>query len=177
MPTLHDQFDPIISSLTLEPQRKDFLRARWLDQLEWLDAKAAGARKRYYRLRLTTVIGAVLLPALVSLRPSNDRLDTTLRVLTWVVSIVVATSAAVEQLFHYGATWRNYRHTSEQLKAEGWRFFQLAGPYGVDGTTHETAYRSFAERVEELIQTDVDVYLTEVAAEQEPKKPDGPPGQ
>src|ERR1044071_3915021 len=99
MPTLHDQFDPIIASLEIEPRRKDFLRARWLDQLEWLDAKAAGARKRYYRLRVTTVIGAVLLPALVSVRLGNDKVDNTMRVLTWVVSFVVAASAAVEQLF------------------------------------------------------------------------------
>ena len=76
----------------------------------------------------------------------------------------------MEQLFHFGATWRNYRQTVERLKAEGWQYFQLIGDYGVDGNTHDTAYGSFATRVEELVRTDVEVYLTEVAAEQEPPK-------
>jgi hypothetical protein len=171
---LRGQFEPIVADLPLDERHKEFLRSRWLDQLEWLDAKATSARKAYFRLRLTTVVGAVMLPALVSANVANDDLDASVRVATWVVSLVVAVSAAIEQLVHFGATWRNYRQTAERLKAEGWLFFQLSGDYAADGATHESAYRSFAKRVEELIQTDVEVYLTEVAGEQEPKKPETP---
>ena len=58
-------------------------------------------------------------PALVSLSPSDQTLEDVVRVATWVVSLVVAISAAVEQFFHFGDRWRNYRRTAERLKSEG----------------------------------------------------------
>lgn len=147
--------------------------SRWLDQLVWVENKANQARNNYYRLRLTTVIGALLVPALVSVNAASDNVDLAFRIATWVVSVVVAVSAAVEQFFHFGDRWRNYRQTAEQLKAEGWLFFQLSGPYSADGATHELTYSSFANRVEELIKTDVDVYLTQVAVEREKEQKAG----
>lgn len=166
---LTDTFEPLIEGLAVDERKRDFIRRRWLEQVTWMENKAAAAKRRYFQLRLTTVVGAVLIPALVSLDYKEAR------VATWVISLLVAVTAAVEQLFHFGATWRNYRQTVERLKAEGWQYFQLIGSYAGDGMTHDTAYGSFATRVEELIQTDVEVYLTEVAVEQEPPKPP-PPG-
>ena len=167
---LSETFESLIDGLVIDERKRDFIRRRWLEQVVWMEDKAARAKRRYFQLRLTTVIGAVLIPALVSLDFANSDIDTAARIATWLVSILVAVSAAVEQLFHFGATWRNYRQTVERLKAEGWQYFQLIGDYGVDGSTHDTAYGSFATRVEELVRTDVEVYLTEVAAEQEPPK-------
>jgi hypothetical protein len=160
---LKSHLGSIIDELDLDPERKRFLRSRWLDQLAWIEGKAAQAQRRYYALRLTTVVGAVLVPALVSVNSGHGALDTTARVATWVVSLVVAISAAVEQFFHFGERWRNYRQTAERLKGEGWLFFQLSGPYSANGTSHGGAYPSFASRVEELLRADVDVYLTEIA--------------
>ena len=162
---LKAEFGSIIDDLDLDPERKRFLRARWLDQLAWVEGKAGQAQRRYYALRLTTVVGAVLVPGLVSINSGNDRLDTAARVATWVVSLIVAISAAVEQFFHFGERWRNYRQTAERLKAEGWLFFQLSGPYGANGVGHDGAYLGFASRVEELLRADVDIYLTEIVVE------------
>jgi hypothetical protein len=162
---LKSDFGSIIDDLDLDPERKRFLRSRWLDQLAWVEGKAVQAQRRYYALRLTTIVGAVLVPALVSVNSGHDGLDTAARVATWVVSLVVAVSAAVEQFFHFGERWRNYRQTAERLKAEGWLFLQLSGPYGANGASHEGAYLVFAGRVEELLRTDVDTYLTEIAVE------------
>jgi len=161
---LTDAFEPLIGALDVDDRKRDFIRRRWLEQVIWMENKAAAAKRRYFQLRLTTVVGAVLIPALVSLDYDEARIA------TWVISLLVAVTAAVEQLFHFGATWRNYRQTVERLKTEGWQYFQLIGSYGGEGMTHGSAYGSFATRVEELIQTDVEVYLTEVAVEQEPPK-------
>jgi hypothetical protein len=167
------EFGTIVDQLDLAPGRKRFLKSRWLDQLAWVERKATQAQVRYYALRLTTVVGAVLVPALVSVNTADETLDTVARVATWVVSLVVAISAAVEQFFHFGERWRNYRRTAERLKAEGWLFLQLTGPYAGNGASHGSAYTSFAGRVEELLQTDVDVYLTQVTVEKERAKEDG----
>jgi uncharacterized protein DUF4231 len=167
---LKREFGQLVDDLDLEPSRKRFLKSRWLDQVIWTERKANRARNRYYLLRLTTVVGALLVPALVSLNPADESLDNAVQIATWGVSLVVAASAAVEQFFHFGDRWRNYRRTAERLKAEGWLYLQLSGPYDHDRTTHEAAYSAFALRVEELIQSDVDAYLTEVAVEKEKKK-------
>jgi hypothetical protein len=167
---LEAEFGGLIDDLDVEPRRKRALKSRWLDQIVWTERKAAKARNRYYALRLITVVGALILPALVTLDLSDDALADTVRVATWVVSLVVAVSAAVEQFFHFGDRWRNYRRTAERLKTEGWLYLQLSGPYGANGSTHAAAYPAFAVRVEELIQADVDTYLTKVAVESEEKK-------
>lgn len=167
---LKSEFGGLIDELEVDQQRKRFLKSRWLDQVIWTEGKAHQARNRYYLLRLTTVVGALLVPALVSVNPSDETLDDAVRIATWVVSLIVAASAAVEQFFHFGDRWRNYRRTAERLKAEGWLYLQLSGPYAGNHATHEGAYSAFAIRVEELIQSDVDAYLTEVAVEKKEKK-------
>jgi uncharacterized protein DUF4231 len=162
---LKGEFGQLVDDLDLEPQRKRFLRSRWLDQVAWTEGKAGRARNRYYGLRLTTLVGALLVPALATLDPADDTAKNAVRVATWVVGLVVATSAAVEGFFHYGERWRTYRRTAELLKTEGWLYLQLSGRYSADGATHADVYPMFALRVEELIQADVDTYLTKVAAE------------
>jgi hypothetical protein len=162
---LKQTFTTMIDGLALEPPQKTYLRARWLDQVTWFESKASKAQARYYRLRLVTVVGAVILPALIGLTSLADPWDGAVRVLTWVVALVTAASAAIEGFFRYGERWRNYRSTAEQLKTEGWRYFQLAGPYSVDGAGHGALYGAFANRVEEIITSDVQVYVTEIAAD------------
>ena len=147
------------------PTQKEYLVGRWLDQVSWLGGKASKAQKLYYRLRLVTVVGAVMIPALVGLDGLADPWNDLVRVATWVVSLVTAASAAVEGFFRFGERWRTYRRTAEQLKTEGWLYFQLAGRYGLDGARHDELYGAFVNRVEEIITSDVEVYLTEVVAD------------
>jgi len=90
---------------------------------------------------------------------------------TFGLSLVVALTAAVEEFFHYGERWRHYRRTVEWLKSEGWEYFQLGGPYR-RYKTHAEAYPAFAGRVEEIIQRDIDQYVTKVVQEQTETKSD-----
>ncbi len=74
-----------------------------------------------------------------------------------VISLIVAITTAVDGFFQYGERWRLYRRTSEQLKAEGWQFFQSIGDY--QDMTHAVAYPVFATRVEEILQQDLEVFM------------------
>jgi hypothetical protein len=150
--------DQLIEALELPELNKQFLRARWLDQVSWMESKAQDAVRWYYLLRLTTIVGGVIVPALVSQN---------LQLITFIVSLLVAMSAAVEEFFHYGERWRHYRRTVELLKSEGWQFFQLSGPY--TGQTYTQAYPAFAARVEELSREEVQVYMTQVVREKKEK--------
>lgn len=160
---LRAEMDQLIEALELPELNKQFLRTRWLDQVSWMEGKAQDAVRWYYLLRLTTIVGGVIVPALVSQN---------LQLVTFMVSLLVAMSAAVEEFFHYGERWRHYRRTVELLKSEGWQFFQLSGPY--TGQTYAHAYPAFAARVEELSREEVQVYMTQVVRDK--KEKDGKTG-
>jgi hypothetical protein len=153
----------LIEALELPELNKQFLRARWLEQVIWMDEKAWSSVFRHNILRLTTIIGGVIVPALVSWNVGESVGADLVKTLTVIVSLVVALSAAVEEFFHYGERWRHYRRTVEALKSEGWQFFQLSGPYA--NMTHVLAYPAFAARVEEWSREEVETYITQVFKE------------
>ena len=87
---LETEFSELIDGLDVDAQRKRYLKSRWLDQIVWTEGQAARARRRYHALRLITVIGALVVPALVTLDPADDALSDAVRIATWVVSLIVA---------------------------------------------------------------------------------------
>lgn len=164
---LRQDYGALIEALKLEELQKHFLRSRWLDQVLWMEGRADSARNRYYTLRMITIIGGVIVPALVSLKLS-DIGGSVIHGLTFVISLLVAISAALEEFFHYGERWRHYRRIVELLKIEGWQFFQMGGPYR-SYKSHAEAYPAFSTAVEGIIQHDVDIYITHVVEEKEEK--------
>lgn len=161
---LKQDFSRVFETLTLTDLQKEYLQSRWLGQVLWMGGRAAGARNWYYRLRLTTIIGSVIVPILVSWNVANKTVDSAFKSATIVLSGLVAISSAVEEFFHYGERWRHYRRTAESLKAQGWQFFELTGPYQ-PYKRHEEAFYIFADQVEDIIQRDVEVYATQVVQE------------
>jgi hypothetical protein len=157
------ELDQLITAVELPELNKQFLRARWLELVLWMDGKAQESVWWYRRLRLATIIGGVIVPALVSLNVGSD-IQPLIQTVTFIVSLMVALSAAVEEFFRYGERWRHYRRMTESLKSEGWQFLQLSGAYA--DRTHVQAYPTFAARVEELSREEVDTYITQVFKEQ-----------
>ena len=66
------QYEKIISGLRLGGLQKQFLHDRWLDQLVWFESKALANQRRYYVLRVMTIVGGLIVPALVSLNLRGD---------------------------------------------------------------------------------------------------------
>jgi hypothetical protein len=156
------QFLPLIGQIGLSSLQQEFLRGRWLDQLRWAEGRADKSQRWYRRLRLITITGGVIIPALVGLNVAG----TASQAIRWTVfglGLVVALAASIEGFFHYSDRWPHYRRLAELLKSEGWQFFQLGGAYA-DASGHADAYPQFAARVEEIIQRDVEVFFTAVVA-------------
>jgi hypothetical protein len=154
-----EYFLQIIQELELTRLQHEFLRLRWLNQVRWASRKAASAQRWYRILRITTIVGGVVIPALVALDTPG---------LDWVVfalGLVVALAAAIDGFLHYGDRWPHYRRMAEVLKSEGWQFLQLSGPYAA-ATTHAVAYPTFATNVEAILRPDVEEYFTTVVPEQ-----------
>lgn len=149
----------MIDRLDIDEFRKDALKSRWLDQLLWLESSAGKAKKRFYTLRLVTIVGGVITPALVSFNFAPLR-----EVFLWSafgMSQAVAISAAVEELFGFSGRYRTFRNTAEGMKVEGWQYFQLAGQYSCY-RSHSAAYVEFASRVEAMIKQDIEGYMAQL---------------
>ena len=162
---LKQEMSTLIELIDLSELQKRFMKSRWLDQVLWLEGRATKSRNRHYSLRLITIIGGVIVPALVSVNSANVRNLRLREIFGWTafgLSQAVAISAAVEELFHYGENYRRYRNSAEAMKIEGWQFFQLSGPYQ-EATTHQEAYAVFAASVENIIQKDVEGYISQAA--------------
>lgn len=162
---LKQDFGALFAQLELDDVQRHFLRSRWLDQVLWMEKKAAFCRDWHYRLRLTAIVLGVIVPILVGIEFENNALSKTKRYITIGLSGMVAVSAAVEEFFHYGQRWQHYRRTVESLKTQGWQFSQLSGGYR-DFPSHTVAFPVFSDQIEELIQRDVEVYVTQLTKAQ-----------
>lgn len=162
---LREEMTPIIESkeLGLSNLQKSYLRSRWLEQMLQMNSKYKRAMRSYYGLRLATVTGCLFILLLVSLnvvaREGNWG-----RGLAISFSLLVAACVVIEHLFNLGESHRHYERVAERLKAEGWRFLQLSGPYH-SYKSHAEAFAVFANQVEALNQMDVEVYNFDVVAE------------
>jgi hypothetical protein len=161
--TLKQDLGELIAAVDLPELNKHFLRSRWLDQMVWAEGRANSARSRHYALRLIAIVGGVIVPALVSLNLQTS-VAAAASWVTFTISLAVAICLALESFFRWGERWTHYRRLSELLKSEGWLFFQLAGPYKASGT-HAGAYPEFATRVEAIVASDVETFITQVARE------------
>ena len=163
------EMNSLIEQIELSDLQRQFMKSRWLSQMLWLEGRAQQNRNRYYLLRLLTIIGGVIVPALVSLNINGNDVQAVIGWIAFGLSQIVAISAAVEEFFHYGERYRHYRNTAELMKIEGWQFFQLSGPY-LNHQSHTEVYADFAQRVENIMQRDVEGYLSEVVKDKTEQK-------
>ena len=167
---LRQELGELVEQLQLPDLYRQSLKQRWLDQVVWADKKAAECRRLHYRLRLATIVGGVILPALVGINfqigEDNPALKKWFPYLPFALSQVIAVSATIEEFCRFGDRWRDYRKMSEDLKAEGWQYLQSSGAYEHD-PTHIAGYPVFASRVESIIKNDVQSYITQLVKQQE----------
>ncbi len=160
---LRSDLDSLVEAIQLGPDQDHFVRSRWLENVLWMEAAAQRTRTRYYALRLTTVIGAVIVPALVSINAVGGS-ETAITWLTFAVSLVVAVTAAVEGFLRFGDRWRHYRSLVEELKSEGWDFYELSGAYAGTGS-REAAFPIFVQRVNDVLKRETQTYIAEIATQ------------
>jgi uncharacterized protein DUF4231 len=153
-----EELEEAINELPLGDFQKDFLRKRWLHQVLYWDKRANESERKYYALRSATAVLSVIIPALVSLNLVNEPTLAGLGVKQWfaiLLGMIVASSVALEEIFHFGDIWREKRNAVELLMIEGWRFFQLSGDQ-YKGKEYKEAYAVFASQVEGIIQKEIE---------------------
>ena len=117
--------------------------------------------KKYYNVfRFIVTIGSILLPAILSIGQMDPaklprNFDQITYWSSWTISLMVTASNGFLQLFSLDKNYFEYAITTEQLKTEGWQYFQLAGKYE-DDETHQEAYKPFCKSIENIKRKQVE---------------------
>jgi hypothetical protein len=142
--------------------------AQRLDQFQgWYDHKSVQAKNRYLIIRVIAVLGAVLVPIAANVVPEYPLVT---RYATTFISAIVSVSLALDQVFHYGDQWKNYRSTEQFLSREKFLFGTGEGPY--KELEAAQAFILLVERCEAQITAENSATLNVIVAPtQEPEKP------
>ena len=148
-----NQVNGIINTLTLDSETdRRILKSRFLAEVLKYEKRKEHTKKYYNVFRFIVTIGSILLPAILSLGqmdpaklPAN--FDQVTYWSSWTISLMVTASNGFIQLFSLDKNYFEYAITTEQLKTEGWQFFELSGKYE-DDETHQEAYKVYNQAIE-----------------------------
>jgi len=155
-----DRILNIIKNLTLDKQKKLIIKNRFLYEIIEYEKKRDNTKKYYNTFRFIVTTGSILLPALLSIGqmdPSKlpNNFNNISYWITWSISLMVTGSNGFLQLFSLDKNYFTYAIVTEQLKTEGWQYFQLAGKYE-DFKDHNDGYRTFCKSIESIKRKQVE---------------------
>jgi len=164
--TYKDQVCEIIQTLRLDADprknrtKQSILKNRFLSEVLNYEKRRDNTKSYYDIFRFLVTTGSILLPAIMSIGqmdpaklPAN--FDNISYWTSFMISLTVTISNGFLQLFSLDKNYFEFSLTAEQLKTEGWQFFQLAGKYE-DYETHEEAYKPFSKTVETIKRKQVE---------------------
>ena len=156
-----NQVDKIIDTLDLESETdRGILKSRFLSEVVEYENRKLKTKKYYDIFRFIVTTGSILLPAILSLGqmdPSKlpKNFDQITYWASWTISLMVTASNGFLQLFSLDKNYFEYALTTEQLKTEGWQYFQLSGKYE-DDESHQEAYKAFSKSIENIKRKQVE---------------------
>ena len=144
----------------LDNFQAEYLKSRLVNQIVYMDGKSNKCKKQYIKSQMTSIIGGVVVTALVGLStfvPDEKYGDIRkfFGVTAFIVSQVVTVTSAVEQLHKNNELWLFYRRSNEYMKSQLWHFLELTGPY--ENIDRKTAFRILVKQSEEIIPRDLDI--------------------
>ena len=139
---------------------KAILKHRFLDEITYYEKKRDDTKKYYNIFRFIVTTGSILLPAILSVGQMDPaklprNFENISYWITWTISLMVTASNGFLQLFSLDKNYFTYAIVTEQLKTEGWQFFELAGKYE-DFKNHNEGYRTFCKSIESIKRKQVE---------------------
>lgn len=159
--TYKDEVLEIIDGLELTSKTDNsILKSRFLSEVLDYEKRKHHTRKYYNIFRFVVTTGSILLPAVLSLGQMDPaklpkNFETISYWISWMLSLSVTASNGFLQLFSLDKNYFEYAITTEQLKTEGWQYFQLSGKYD-DYESHKEAYRPFCKSIENIKRKQVE---------------------
>lgn len=131
---------PLFLMRTASDAERYYMKYRWQNQWQYYDNKASENKRNYQWLQLIIGVGSVAVPVLLGFQG-------TFTIIATIVSLVVAASAAVENVKKFGDGWRSFRTAAEALQREKALYDVSAGPYRIA----KRPFIRFVERCEDII--------------------------
>ena len=156
-----NQVNNIIDTLELDSETdRGILKSRFLSEVVDYERRKLKTKKYYDIFRFIVTIGSILLPAILSLGQMDPaklpkNFDQWTYWSSWTISLMVTASNGFLQLFSLDKNYFEYSLTTEQLKTEGWQYFQLSGKYE-DDESHQAAYKAFSKSIENIKRKQVE---------------------
>lgn len=156
-----NQVNNIIDTLELDSETdRGILKSRFLSEVVEYENRKLKTKKYYDIFRFIVTTGSILLPAILSLGQMDPaklpkNFDQITYWASWTISLMVTASNGFLQLFSLDKNYFEYALTTEQLKTEGWQYFQLSGKYE-DDESHKDAYKAFSKSIENIKRKQVE---------------------
>jgi len=156
-----NQVNNIIDTLDLDSETdRGILKSRFLSEVVEYERRKLKTKKYYDIFRFIVTTGSILLPAILSLGQMDPSklpkyFDQWTYWASWTISLMVTASNGFLQLFSLDKNYFEYALTTEQLKTEGWQYFQLSGKYE-DDESHQEAYKAFSKSIENIKRKQVE---------------------
>ena len=156
-----EQVNEIINTLDLNSETdRNILKSRFLGEVINYEKRKLHTKKYYDIFRFIVTTGSILLPAILSLGQMDPaklpkHFDQWTYWASWTISLMVTASNGFLQLFSLDKNYFEYALTTEQLKTEGWQYFQLSGKYE-DDESHQEAYKAFSKSIENIKRKQVE---------------------
>jgi hypothetical protein len=156
-----NQVNEIINTLELDSETdRSILKSRFLSEVIKYEDRKLHTKKYYDRFRFIVTVGSIILPAILSLGQMDPtklppNFDQIVYWSSWTISLMVTASNGFLQLFSLDKNYFEYALTTEQLKTEGWQYFQLSGKYEYD-ESHQAAYKDFSKSIENIKRKQVE---------------------
>ena len=156
-----DQVYDIIDTLELNNEtEKNILRGRFLAEVLSYEKRRNNTKKYYDVFRFLVTTGSILLPAILSMGQMDPaklpkNFENISYWASWTISLTVTACNGFLQLFSLDKNYFEFAITTEQLKTEGWQFFELSGKYD-DFEDHKEAYKPFCKSIENIKRKQVE---------------------
>lgn len=156
-----EQVNDIIQTLELESEtEKNILKSRFLAEVLMYENRKNHTKKYYNGFRFIVTIGSILLPAILSMGQMDPaklprHFESISYWASWGISLTVTACNGFLQLFSLDKNYFEFSITTEQLKTEGWQFFQLSGKYE-EYESHKEAYKAFCKSIENIKRKQVE---------------------
>ena len=153
--TYYYRVSDIIKNLKLSNKSdNEIIKNRFLYEGVMYESKRDKTKKYYNGFRFVVTVGSILLPAILSIGQMDPtklpkNFDNVSYWSSWFISLTVTVCNGFVQLFSLDKNYYTYSIIVEQLKTEGWQYFQLSGKYN-DSPDHETAFKFFCKSVENI---------------------------
>ena len=159
--TYKQQVFDIINNLELKNETdRNILKSRFLGEVLTYENRRNHTKKYYNVFRFIVTTGSILLPAVLSMGQMDPaklpkNFENISYWTSWTISLMVTGCNGFLQLFSLDKNYFEFAITTEQLKTEGWQYFQLSGKYE-EYEDHKEAYKPFCKSIENIKRKQVE---------------------